>query len=130
MRPPDEENTPLHLAAGRNDDQQDIISFLVELGSDVFAKNHKGQTPLDVAMARGEKDSTGAQVPNTQLITYLKNVMRSTSEVLALSQIIETNPSDFILENSAPHLPSSASRPLADSDRMDSPSQRRGTIRI
>lgn len=45
--------SPLHFALSRNRD--DILDFLIDLGADLEAEDRNGQTPLAVAMLRGDR---------------------------------------------------------------------------
>jgi ankyrin repeat protein len=47
--------TPLHLAMNRK--RYDLVDLLIELGADVDAPDGAGQTPLAVAMLRGDREA-------------------------------------------------------------------------
>jgi ankyrin repeat protein len=48
--------TPLHLAAEQN--HTDIVKLLIDNGAKINEKDKYGQTPLDIAVAWGRKDTT------------------------------------------------------------------------
>lgn len=50
--------TPLHFALAR--ERPDIAALLIELGANVEATDDSGQTPLAVAMSRGDRESMRA----------------------------------------------------------------------
>jgi ankyrin repeat protein len=59
--------SPLHFAIGRQ--RHDILELLIELGADLEARDSLGQTPLEAAMLRGDREAmrrlhaAGAQPP-------------------------------------------------------------------
>jgi len=61
----DGELSPLHLAMNRK--RYDILGLLIQLGADLEARDGNGQTPLEIAMLRGDQEamtrlhSAGAQ---------------------------------------------------------------------
>jgi hypothetical protein len=61
--------TPLHFAIDRK--RYDILNLLIELGADLEAADKSGQTPLAVAMLRGDREAmrclhaAGATQPET-----------------------------------------------------------------
>jgi hypothetical protein len=47
-------STPLHVAVELND--PDVVSFLVQRGADINAKNNKGKIPYDIAHKLGQEN--------------------------------------------------------------------------
>jgi ankyrin repeat protein len=45
--------TPLHKAAAGGDKCEECLATLISKGADINATNNQGETPLDVAMAKG-----------------------------------------------------------------------------
>jgi catechol 2,3-dioxygenase-like lactoylglutathione lyase family enzyme len=61
--------TPLHFAMSRN--RYDILDLLIELGADLEAEDKSGQTALEIAMLRGDREAmsrlhaAGAKPPSS-----------------------------------------------------------------
>jgi ankyrin repeat protein len=97
----EESETPLHCAMSRG--RLDLMDVLIQAGADVDAKDARGRTPLDVAMLRGDAESTqrlqtaGAKAPNaaavpdfTARMTELARTIARGAPMIAVPDVAET----------------------------------------
>ena len=63
---------------------EDVVKILVDAGADLFAKNKKGRTALDIAAREGHKDlakllakKMGRSVPNVETRKTVINTIKS-----------------------------------------------------